>query len=109
MSKIRIYLSGPVSRNPAWRQELGRAKEELLRRFTDVEIISPAEIDMEGHEGDWYFCMRKCVAAMLTCDKVVVLPDTDVSLGRSVEVAIASMLRIQFISLGSQTAMGASV
>jgi nucleoside 2-deoxyribosyltransferase len=104
MNKTRIYLCGPVSRNPAWRQEFGMAKEELLRRLRDIEIVSPAEIDMEGNDGDWHYCMRKCVAAMTSCDKVVVLPDTDVSLGRSVEVAIANMLGIHIISLSRQTA-----
>jgi hypothetical protein len=80
MNRTRIYLCGPVSRNPAWRQEFGRAKEELLKRLRDIEIVSPAEID-----------------------KVVVLPDTDVSLGRSAEIAIAYMLGINVISLSRQT------
>ena len=105
MNKTRIYLCGPVSRNPNWKQEFGKAKDEIVRRFLDVEIVSPAEIDMEGKGEDRHYRMRKCVSAMLSCDKVVVLPDTDVSLGRSVEVAIATMLGIQIISLSRQTAV----
>ena len=104
MNRKRIYLCGPVSGRPAWRQEFGKAKEELLRRFPDAEIVSPAEIDMDGYEASWHYCMRKCAAAMMTCDKVVVLPDSDLSLGRSVEVAIAGMTGIRVISLGRQTA-----
>ena len=104
MNRKRIYLCGPVSGRPAWRQEFGKAKEELLRRFPDAEIVSPAEIDMEGHDGDWHYCMRKCVAAMMTCGKAVVLPDPDLSLGRSLEVVIAGMMGIRVISLGRQTA-----
>jgi nucleoside 2-deoxyribosyltransferase len=103
MKKTRIYLSGPISNNPTWREDFAKAKKRISKcGFKDCVVVSPADIDMGDDEYDWSACMRKCIAVMAGCDKVVVLQDGDASIGRSVEITIAQLLDIHVISLDRQ-------
>jgi hypothetical protein len=89
--KRRIYISGPITHNPNWKKDFEEAKEKLQKRYPDMVFVCPLDIDFGGYADDWQYCMRKCLSVMFTCDELVALPDTNISVGRSGEAFLAGM------------------
>lgn len=84
---VRVYLSGPMTGLP----EMNRpafAAAALALRAAGYEVVSPAEIDCGTV--DWHVCMRKVVAAMLTCHGVAMMEDWETSKGSRIEHRLAA-------------------
>lgn len=88
----RIYLSGPMSGLPELNFPAFAAEAARLRGL-GFEVVNPAEINPEG--GTWHECMRRDVAALVTCDHVATLPDWEKSQGATLEVYLADRLGIR--------------
>ena len=86
------YLSGPMTGLPGQNYAAFQAAAERLRA-QDVQVISPHEIIPPG-AGPWTWAqhMRVDLAALLTCDVIVMLPGWETSRGAQLEKAVAEAI-----------------
>ena len=86
------YLSGPMTGLPGQNYAAFQAAAERLRS-QGVQVISPHEIIPPG-AGPWSWAqhMRVDLAALLTCDVIVMLPGWETSRGAQVEKAVAEAI-----------------
>jgi hypothetical protein len=87
---MKLYLAGPMSgiedlNFPAFT----RAAAEL--RAAGYEVVNPAELNPD-HTMPWAECMRRDIAALVTCDGIALLPRWEKSRGATLEQHIASQL-----------------
>ena len=92
---MRIYVSGPMTGMPELNfPEFHRVANELN---ADGHIaVNPAEID-HGSDPTWEDCLRRDIAALITCDAVVFLPGHEHSRGARLERHIATELGMQLM------------
>lgn len=86
----RVYIAGPMSGIPEFNFPAFHAAAADLRE-SGHEVVSPAELH-DHTDRPWQFYMRSALAAMLTCDEVVLLPGWTASRGARLEVQIAEAL-----------------
>ena len=86
------YLSGPMTGLPGQNYAAFQAAAERLRA-QGVQVISPHEIIPPG-AGPWSWAqhMRVDLAALLTCDVIVMLPGWETSRGAQLEKAVAEAI-----------------
>lgn len=97
---MRLYIAGPMTGLPEFNYPAFHAEAARLR-LAGHDVVSPAEINagME-HEG-WHACMRRDIAAVMTCDAVQLLPGWQKSRGARIEAEIASRVCIRVLLPGS--------
>ena len=95
----KTYIAGPMTgikdlNFPAFHQ----AAEWL--RGMGHEVVNPAEINPDHHMS-WEACMRSDIAALVTCDAIMLLPGWEDSRGAKLEHHIAERLglRIEFAAV----------
>lgn len=83
---MKIYLSGPITDNPNYREQFGKVAAEL--RKSGHEVFDPTEIAIEpsSTRADW---MRRNIRAVLDSEMVVMLPEWQRSKGASLEYDVA--------------------
>ena len=91
MKKNRLYLSGPMSGLPDLNFPAFNAEAQRLRDL-GYEVINPVELNPDG--GTWHECMRRDIAALMDCDKVVLLDGWEKSAGACLEKDIAARVGI---------------
>ena len=86
------YISGPMTGLPGQNYAAFQAAAERLRA-RGVQVISPHEITPPG-VGPWTWAqhMRVDLAALLTCDVIVMLPGWEGSRGARLEKTVAEAL-----------------
>lgn len=88
------YLSGPVSSpDPAQLDRNKQAFRDAAKalRARGLTVVSPVELCPEdGKPWEWY--MRRCIAELVKCDEVVLLPGYVHSRGARVEWDLADDL-----------------
>lgn len=90
---MKWYLAGPMTgihdhNYPAFHAEAARL------RAAGMEVINPAEINAVKPD-TWAAAMRADIAALLTCDGIVLMPGWEHSKGATLEYKIASALGMQ--------------
>jgi len=98
MSKIRIYLSGPMTGIPEnnfpafhfWAARL---------RADGYDVVSPAEIQ---EAGTWELCLRADLRELCTCDAIALIPGWEGSKGAHLELHNAHRLGMRVIHLPLQ-------
>lgn len=87
---MKAYIAGPMTGHkdlnfPAFHAE--------AKKWRDLghEVINPAELNPDPN-ADWHECMRADIAALVTCDTIVLLPGWQQSRGASLEQHIAERL-----------------
>jgi len=98
MSKIRIYLSGPMTGIPEnnfpafnhWASKL---------RADGYEVVRPAEIQ---EEATWELCLRADVRELCTCAAIALMPGWESSKGANLELHIAHRLGMRVMHLPLQ-------
>jgi hypothetical protein len=91
----RIYLSGPMTGLPALNFPAFHAEAARLRAL-GYEVVNPAEIS--AGMTSWGDCLRNDLAALLTCDAVVLLPGWEKSNGAHLEMHVAHRVGIDIVS-----------
>lgn len=97
----RLYLAGPMAGMPDHNYPLFHSEAARLRGL-GYEIINPAEINlgadsvkhvtMQEQTRHWQQCMKKDIAALLTCSGIVLLPGYHYSGGALLEASLARTL-----------------
>ena len=90
---MKIYVAGPMTglmfmNFPAFNAEAARL------RTLGHEVINPAEINPDKSM-PWTDCMRADIAALVTCEAIVLLPGWRESKGATLEHHIAERLGMQ--------------
>jgi hypothetical protein len=83
-----IYIAGKVTGLPIIQvtHKFGQAQRDLeVKGFT---VINPLSV-VNDWKCPWPIAMRKCIAAMMTADAVLALPDCHASRGATVELQLA--------------------
>jgi hypothetical protein len=88
--KYRLYIAGPMTGLPLLNFP---AFHSAARQWRDLghEVINPAELCPDPAM-EWHQCMRKDIAALVTCDAIVMLPGWQKSKGATLEHHIAERL-----------------
>lgn len=89
----RIYISGPMSGLPALNFPAFHAEAARLRAMGH-DVVNPAEINVP-HPGTWQAAMRADIAALVTCDSILLLPGWEASRGATLELHIAQQLGME--------------
>ena len=87
---MRIYVAGPMTGYPDLNFPAFHAETARLRALGH-EVINPAEINPD-HTMPWAECMRRDIAALVTCDTIVLLRGWQQSRGATLEQHIAERL-----------------
>jgi hypothetical protein len=92
----KIYIAGPVT---------GRKPEDVVYDFTAAEqrlrnagygVVNPITV-VNDCNADWHYAMKKCIAALVFCDGLLLLPGWENSKGVALELHIAKGLGIEII------------
>lgn len=95
--KPRCYLAGPMSGIEALNFPAFHVAAARLRA-TGLEVINPAEI-VPDQTAKWEDCMRADIAALVTCDRIALLPGWQKSRGATLEHHIATALGMEVVHL----------
>ena len=90
MTKLRIYIAGPMTglpdlNFPAFHEMAG------LLRGAGHDVVNPAEINPDTTMS-WHACMRRDIAELVTCDAIYLLDGWQASKGATLEHHIAERL-----------------
>jgi hypothetical protein len=101
--KFRWYLAGPMSGIEDYNFPLFHETARRLRAL-GAEVVSPAELDTDpdtnkASSDPYPVCLKKDLAALLTCDGIVLLENWENSNGACLEVRIAQMTQMVIITL----------
>lgn len=91
----RIYVSGPMTGLPDLNFPAFHAEAARLRAL-GYEVVNPAELNPAG--ASWADCMRTDIAALMTCDALVLLPGWADSNGAMVELQLAHRLGMRVLT-----------
>lgn len=88
---MKIYIAGKVSgENPKACAAKFAAAENILKE-RGYEVVNPIKV-VGDFTADWQTAMRKCIAALVKCDAICMLPDCSESKGAKIELEIAIRL-----------------
>lgn len=94
----RIYVAGPMSGYKDHNFPLFNVVSDTLRSLGH-EVVNPVELNPDVGT-PWEDCMRKDIAALMTCDTVALLPEWEASRGASLEVHVAKAFRMKVVPFG---------
>lgn len=87
---VRAYVAGPMTSIQDLNFPLFAQVTAALRQ-RGIDAVSPAEICPDKGMA-WHDCMRRDIAALVTCDAIVMLPGWENSKGATLERHIAERL-----------------
>lgn len=90
---MKLYLAGPMTGLPEFNfPAFHRAAAAL--RDAGHDVINPAEINVDP-KATWQQCLRACLAQLVTCEGIALLPGWEHSRGARLEAHVAHMLDIK--------------
>lgn len=94
---MRLYLCGPISQNPGYREEF-KFVAEILEEAGHT-VCNP--VDLADESEDWKVIMKKDLIQMLQCDAVAIVHTHHPSQGQALEMHIANQLGMKCQSFES--------
>lgn len=100
--KKRIYISGAITKDPAYKEHFERAEIILKKEgYIPVNPVKIGEKYVTDHienpkYGDY---MRADIKALLDCDGIFYLPSASESEGSKVEQAVAKSLNLLVVKI----------
>jgi hypothetical protein len=96
-SRIRVYLSGPMTgiednNFPAFRRWAAKLRAD------GFDVVSPAEIQ---EAGTWELCLRADLRELCTCDAIALMPGWEGSKGAHLELHVAHRLGMNVMHLAA--------
>ena len=98
--KPRLYLAGPMSGLPFLNFPAFHKAASNMRTI-GYEVINPAEL-VPDPKAKWEDAMRADIAALVTCDRIALLPGWEKSRGATLEHHIATALGMKPIFLTAE-------
>jgi Domain of unknown function (DUF4406) len=95
MTKMRIYIAGPMTGLPDLNFPAFHAEAARLRAL-GWEVVNPAELNLDP-SALWADCMRADITALVTCKFIRLLPGWEKSKGATLEAHIAERLGMHVI------------
>ena len=98
---MRVYLSGPMKGYPESNFPAFHATAADLRA-RGLEVVNPAEINVNGAENDADFynqCLRADLKAMMDCEAIALMRGWEKSNGANLELHVAHRvgMRVLFV------------
>lgn len=100
-TRRRIYIAGKVTGEDYTTCMLKFGAKETELTLKGFEVLNPLKV-VNDASCSWEIAMRKCLAAMLTCDAVYLLPCWPQSRGAILERYLAGHLGIEIIDAEKQ-------
>ena len=99
-SKV-IYISGSITNDPDFIKKFNYWKKCLKNNYPKAIIKSPPDfvIIKNGTENEiWADAMVQCLNVLKDCTDIFIIPESNQSKGRDIEIMFADYLGINFIS-----------
>lgn len=93
----KIYIAGKVTGEPIAEctMKFGAAQKEL--EAMGFEVVNPITL-VNDWKCTWDKAMRLCIAALMQCDTIFLLPDAYESKGAKLELDLAKMVGINVLT-----------
>lgn len=91
----RLYLSGPMTGIPEFNHPAFHAESARLRAL-GYDVINPAELNPDVSKS-WHDCMRRDLAALLTCDTLALMDGWQKSAGAHLEMHVAHRVGMEIV------------
>lgn len=94
--KKKIYIAGKITGLPIHEvtMKFGAAQKKLENK--GYEVVNPIAV-VNDWDTTWDNAMRKCIAALVECDSIALLPDWKSSPGAILENDIAQ--KLEFVTI----------
>lgn len=91
--KKKIYIAGKVTGEPIAECTMKFGTAQKAIEALGYEVVNPLEV-VGDWTTPWNVAMKKCIAALMGCDAIVLLADWQKSTGATIENNIATQLEI---------------
>jgi len=91
----RIYISGPMTGLPMFNFPAFYAEAERLTAL-GYDVVNPAELNTDTAM-PWHECMRRDLAALLTCDTLALMEGWQKSAGAHLEMHVAHRVGMEIV------------
>lgn len=89
---MKIYISGPITRNPNYLQDFQKAEDQL--KLSGFEVINPVTVCPFDENKTWRDYMREDIKALVDCEAIYMLRGWWCSKGARLELSIAKKLKM---------------
>ncbi|MGK2897240.1 MAG: DUF4406 domain-containing protein [Burkholderiaceae bacterium] len=93
----RVYLSGPMTGYPDLNFPAFNAEAARLRGL-GFDVVNPVDVNVDP-SASWHECLRKDLAALLTCDAIALLPGWERSKGAQLELHVAHRIDMEIVTV----------
>ena len=91
--KNKIYIAGKVTGETIEGCTLKFRSAQLRLEFRGFIAVNPIEV-VNDWQTPWRPAMQKCIAALMDCDAILLLPDWQDSQGAKLEAKIAEAFQL---------------
>jgi hypothetical protein len=98
MEKPKLYVSGAISKVPDLNKPLFAKVTKHLRGLGYL-VVNPHEVCEGLPAEEWHTCMKRCIAAMVQCDILIMLEGWEESTGATIEYELATQLNMSAFNL----------
>lgn len=102
---MRVYIAGPISKEPDYIKKFEKAKRQIKLMLPDCEVINPAKLSEVLPKGKHYEYLQICYKLIAIADAVVLLPNWDSSVGAIKERLFAKTKNIPVFELSNLKAL----